>query len=384
MKIANLKASLHQFPVELPGFESALENRRLVFCEVETDDSIKGFGITGQFAPWATIAALEQHILPAIKGLDPRNTEAIHAAVQSRLNPRAFTGAITHALSALDIALWDIRGKKEGRTVAELLGGHRDWAPCYVTFGYPYFDLDQLAEYAHKFIAQGHDCLKMVVAQSEGGWKEDAKRVRAVRDAIGDGIELLIDANCGFGPEEALLLCHAIADCNLTWFEEPLSVNDVDAMADLRRRVAVPLAAGQMDPHRWRHRELIVSRAVDFIQPNVCYSGGYTETLKIAHMAQAFSLRLANGGGWPIFNMHVQAGLMNGGRVEFHYGMWQAGKRLFKGTPDPDGNRMRIPDRPGLGFEPDYDALKETRIQSLHEDDAHLRDAHGYLQRRSS
>lgn len=383
MKIANLRASLHQFSVELPGFDSALENRRLVFCEVETDDGIKGFGITGQFAPWATIAALENHILPAIRGMDPRNTEEIHDAVTRKLNPRGFSGAITHALSAVDIALWDIWGKREERSVSALLGGHSHSAPCYVTFGYPYFYIDQLKEYARTFIDQGHDCLKMVVAQSQGGWKEDARRVRSVREAIGDDIELLIDANCGFGPEEALMLAQAVRDCNLTWFEEPLSVNDVEALVDLRRRVPVPIAAGQMDPDRWRHRALITNRAVDYIQPNVCYAGGFTETRKIAHLAQAFNMRMANGGGWPIFNMHVQTGLMNGGRVEYHYGMWQAGKRLFKGTPDPEGNRLTVPDRPGLGFAPDDDALKDTRINSIDDDDAHRRDAHGYLQRRS-
>jgi len=382
MKIANATASLHEFPVQLPGFGDALEKRRLVFCEVETDEGIKGFGITGQFAPWATIAAIENHILPAVKGLDPRNTESVQQTIEKRLNPRGFTGAITHGLSAFDIALWDIHGKKEGRTVAELMGGCRESAPCYVTFGYPYFDTDQLAEYAKKFIDQGHDSLKMVVAQSAGGWKEDAKRVRAVRDAIGDDIELLIDANCGFGPEEALLLCRAVEDCQLTWFEEPLTVNDVEAMMDLRRRVSIPFAAGQMDPDRWRHRALIASRAIDFIQPNVCYAGGFTETRKIGHLAQAFNIRMANGGGWPIFNMHTQAGLRNGGRVEYHYGMWQAGKELFKGTPDPEGNVLNLPKKPGLGFEPNYDTLKDTRITSIDDDDAHLRDAHGYLQRR--
>lgn len=381
MRIANLKASLHEFPVELPGFDSALENRRLVFCEVETDEGITGIGITGQFIPWATIATLERHILPAVKGMDPRETEAVHDTIARKLNPRGFTGAIAHALSALDIALWDIRGKAEGHPIAALLGGHARSALCYVTFGYPYFDIDQLKEYAGKFIAEGHDSLKMVVAQAAGGWKEDARRIRAVRQAIGDDIELLIDANCGFGPEEALMLARAVEDCHLTWFEEPLSVNDPEAMADLRRRVPVPLAAGQMDPDRWRHRALIQQRAVDYIQPNVCYSGGFTETLKIAHIAQAYNLAIANGGGWPIFNMHVQAGLANGGRVEYHYGMWQAGKRLFKGTPDPEGSRMTIPEAPGLGFEPDREALRDTEIRNIEDDSRQARDAHGYLQR---
>jgi L-alanine-DL-glutamate epimerase-like enolase superfamily enzyme len=101
---------------------------------------------------------------------------------------------------------------------------------------------------------------------------------------------------------------------------------------------------------------------VDILQPNCCYSGGYTESRKVGHMAQAFNLPVANGGGWPIFNMHTMAGLINGWLVEFHVGMWGAGELAFKNPPRPENNRVRIPDKPGLGFEPNYDALEESRV----------------------
>src|SRR5690606_40414504 len=101
------------------------------------------------------------------------------------------------------------------------------------------------------------------------------------------------------------------------------------------------------------------------------------------HMAQAFNLPVANGGGWPIFNMHLMAGLMNGGRVEFHYGMWEAGKRFFKGAPDPQGNMLLIPEAPGLGFTPDKDQLKESLVKSP-DDVAFGQDAHGYTRRQKA
>ena len=122
MKIANITASLHRMAVQIEGIKEALEQRQFVFVEVETDTGLKGFGVTGQFLPWSVIPCVEKHIFPAIKGMDPRNTEAIHQAVWKKLNPRAYTGVISNALSAVDIALWDIRGKAEGRSVAELLG----------------------------------------------------------------------------------------------------------------------------------------------------------------------------------------------------------------------------------------------------------------------
>ncbi len=382
MKIAEIKASLHRNEIDIPGIGKSVESRMFVFVEVTTDTGLKGCGVTGQFLPWATIAAIEHHIAPMIRGMDPRRTELIHWSVWQQLNIRAYTGVISNALSAIDIALWDIRGKAEGRPVYELLGGFRNWAPTYATFGYPFFDEGQLAEYGRKFVADGHKALKMVVGgQPKRTWRDDVRRVRAAREAIGPDIELMIDANYWFNPHDARLLSREIEDCNLTWFEEPVQQNDARALADLRAQTSIPIAAGQMEGHRWRYRELITHHAVDVLQPNVLYNGGFTESLKVAHMAQAFNLPLANGGGWPIFNMHLLAGVMNGGPVEFHYGMWMTGKRFFVGTPDPKDGRLEIPDRPGLGFEPNHDQLRDALVSDPGAAALEGRDAHGYLQR---
>ena len=362
MKIKNVKASVHRFPVTIPLIDEPIENRKVVICEVETDDGIIGWGLTGTFLTSAVVAALEKHIFPVVKDMDPRDTEAIHSAVWWTLNPRTMTGVISNALSALDIALWDIHGKAAGRTIAELLGGHRDWAETYITFGFPQYDRDQLVECANIFIGEGHTRLKLVVAVDEGGWQEDARRIRHLRKAVGDDIELKIDANYVFTPVEARMLCRAVEDCNLTWFEEPLRQNDARALADLRRDTRIPIAAGQMEGHRWRFREFVEKQAVDILQPNCCYIGGYTESMKVAHLGQAYNLPIANGGGWPTFNMHTMAGLMNGWRVEFHLGMWQVGETIFKGSPRPEKNRVKIPGAPGLGFEADRDVLKDSRI----------------------
>jgi urease gamma subunit len=126
MKIANIKATLHRTEIKLPGINESVESRMFVFVEVETESGLTGFGVTGQFLPWATIAAIENHFLPILKGMDVRNTEAIHSAVWKKMNIRAYTGVISNALSAIDIALWDIRGKSEGRTVAELMSEGRN------------------------------------------------------------------------------------------------------------------------------------------------------------------------------------------------------------------------------------------------------------------
>jgi len=382
VKIANIKATLHRHEIDLPGIGESIESRMFVFVEVETDDGQKGMGCTGQFLPWSTIPCIENHIFPLIRGMDPVHTEAIHAKVWKQLNNRAYTGVISNALSAIDIALWDIRGKAENRSISELLGGYSREAYTYATFGYPFFDEEQIAEYARKFLADGHTMLKMVVGgEPTRTWKDDVRRVRAAREAIGPDVDLMIDANCWFNPHDAFMLAKNVEDLNLKWFEEPIQQNDARALADLRSRVQVPIAAGQMEGNRWRFRELVMHHAVDVLQPNVLYNGGYTEALKAAHLAQAFNLPMANGGGWPIFNMHILAGVMNGGPVEFHYGMWMTGKHFFDGTPDPVNGKMTIPDAPGLGFTPNYEALKDARITDPSKSRFEGRDAHGYLLR---
>jgi L-alanine-DL-glutamate epimerase-like enolase superfamily enzyme len=368
LKIADIAASLHGFSIEIPLLEGKVrgygreEQTHFVFCRVTTEDGIEGYGLTGHFLAQSVVTALERHVLPAVKGMDPRDLEKIHQRVWQKLNPRAMTGVISMALSCLDIALWDILGKAEGRSVAQMLGNARDRVPAYVTFGFPQYDREQLAEAAKLHLAKGFRALKSVVAVDPGGWREDARRVRAIREAVGPEVDLMIDANYLFNPVEAAYLCREIEECRLTWFEEPLTQNDARALADLRRKTRIPLAAGQMEGHRWRLREFVEHQALDILQPNVTYCGGYTEARKAAHLAQIYNMPIANGGGWPLFNMHLMAGMMNGWMVEWHLGMVAVGETLFPDAPKPVDGVLAIPERPGLGLTLDEDALRETQV----------------------
>src|SRR5262249_19098698 len=151
-------------------------------------------------------------------------------------------------------------GKAAGRSIASLLGGARKRIEAYATFGLHKYDQDELVEAAKKQVDTGFTKLKLVVGR-RSGWREDAQRIRAVRAAVGDDIDLIADANYRFYPVEAKLLCRAVKDCNLLWFEEPLHQNDAPALAELRSSIDIPIAAGQMEGHRWRLRELIDRRA---------------------------------------------------------------------------------------------------------------------------
>ena len=360
MRIARVHATTHNVPVPVPLLPAPVM-RPLVFCAVETDDGTIGYGISGPIQRHAVRELINREAAPILAGKDPFETERIWQELSVDLNPRSQTGAWSSAVSAIDIALWDIKGKALGMPVWRLLGGAQSRVPAYITFGLPEYDIEQLVEVARSFAAQGEDKLKMVVgvAGDHQAPLEDARRVRAVRDAIGDGVQLSIDANYMFQLNNALKLCKAIEDCAIEWFEEPLWGNDAALLHDLRMRQSIPIAAGQNEGSKQRMRELLVHEAVDILQPNVVYCGGFTEGMRIAALAQAFNLPIANGGGWPHHNMHLQAAVANGWRVEYHYVMWKCADLIFDGTVDPQRGWVTLPEEPGLGLEPKWEALAE-------------------------
>ena len=358
MKITDVKATLHKIPIEAPLLKEKIWTP-IVFTTVETDQDVTGYGLTRAAQRHGAKEFINREVAPFLRGKNPLETERVWQQLYKQFNPRGQTGMWSSAVSAIDIALWDIKGKHYQEPVWRLLGGAQNPVPAYITFGLRNYNVAQLAEVAKQFVAQGQDKLKMVVAVEPENPRTDAERVRAVRDAVGENIELMIDANYLFSFNRALELCKLVEPYHITWFEEPVYQNDAHLLADLRRHTSIPIAAGQNEGHRFRHRELIVNRAVDIVQPNVCSVGGYTEAVKVAAMAQAFNLPIANGGGWPHHNMHLHAAMSNGWRVEFHLDMWKVGEVIYQDPPKPERGWVTIPEKPGLGLEPRWEALKE-------------------------
>jgi L-alanine-DL-glutamate epimerase-like enolase superfamily enzyme len=130
-------------------------------------------------------------------------------------------------------------------------------------------------------------------------------------------------------------------------------------MAQLRRATGVPLACGQNEGLLYRFRDLLLQQSVDYLQPNVAISGGITQCLRVAGLAAAFNVPIENGGAWPFHNMHLHAGLASGGMVEHHYLAVELCRRLYRGLPEPEAGWLALPEAPGLGFEPDRDAIRE-------------------------
>ena len=365
---------IHATPLNVPVAVTVLgldKRTSLSMCvvEVETDTGLHGHGFTAITEEEALAAILNEVVAPNLLGEDPMAHERLWDKLYWLLSPRGQTGYASHAIAAMDIALWDIKGKALGQPVWRLLGGARDRVPLYATFGFAVFDREQLAEAARLWVSQGFQRLKMVVGHGalqrrdeprpvEDVVREDVARIRAVREAVGPGPRLYIDANCSLDPLSALELARAAEPYDISFFEEPVTQNDVALLADLRRQQRIPLAGGQNEGLAWRFRDLLAARAVDVLQPNVAIGGGYTHCARIAGMASAFNVPIANGGAWPHHNMHLHAGLANGGLVEYHYVAVEAVKQFYTGLPQPDAGWLHLPEAPGLGFELDQDALR--------------------------
>lgn len=363
MRIKDVRASAHRLPIHLPLFDAPTDYRDHVVCEVETDEGLVGFGMTARFVAEAVVSILTRDILPAVRDMDPRDLERISERVRAVVSERGFvTGANLAAVSCLDLALWDLIGINAGRSVAQLLGGYRDHATVYVTYGFGNYDKDQLAVLARGLIADGHTRLKMLVGVPGLGWREDAARVRHVREAIGEGIELALDANESYSLADAMKLCRAVEECDIAWLEDPVHRNEVRDLAHLRRHTAIPLAAGQMEGYALRFRQYIENDAIDILLPNPMFNGGMTETRKVAALAQTYNKPLSDAGGATYFSLHHVAGFSNGTHVECHLKSQFMEENLFVGAPKPAHGTLRVPDAPGFGLTVNRDLLKDSRI----------------------
>ncbi len=368
MRIERIEASLHAAAGKAPLLRERIEDYRggpprpFVVCRVTTDDGAIGHGFTGRFLARQVAETLESEVFPLVSDMDPRDPAAVQARIRDALNPRGMTGVIASAASALDIALWDIRGQAEGRSIAAMLGGARDSVPLYMTFGMPQYRTGQLVEAARLAIADGYRMLKMVVAVDPAGWQEDANRIRAVCDAIGAEAELIIDANEGFSGVAARSLAREIRDCPIAWFEEPIDGNDPAELARFREETGMRVGAGQMEADPRIFNALLRQGAVDPLQPNVLYCGGFTAAAAIAALAQRYGIRVANGAGWPLVNMHLLAGVPNGWLLERHVGQAGIEDALFADPPNPVDGRLAIPEKPGLGLSISRDGLNATRL----------------------
>jgi L-alanine-DL-glutamate epimerase-like enolase superfamily enzyme len=329
---------------------------------VETDDGVTGIGLSGGVQGAEEIGReILMHLKQYVVGQDPFDTERIWDDMwQPKLVGRR--GLATRVISGIDIALWDIKGKVSNRPVYKLLGGFADKVPVYIAGGY-YEEgkgLKELAAETEESVSMGARAIKMKIGGA--AIREDVERVRVVRQAAGADIRVMVDANCAYRYYEAIEIARKIEEFDIFWFEEPVNPDDYQGHKLVSQATIIPIATGENEYTRYGFRDLIENRCVAILQPDALIMGGITEFMKVAALAQAHDLPIAPHGSQDI-HVHLASAIPNGLILEYYRGstdpMWG---KTFKGGLEVEGEYVRPPDRPGMGIEPNEEALAPHRV----------------------
>lgn len=373
LEIARVRARAVKAEVDFA--ELGVSGRRttaMCFVEIETRDGPTGHGFTYQFDGPVLAQLINTVAGPVVIGDDAMNHERIWQKLYWHMTGCGQSGLATHAISAIDLALWDIKGKALNMPIWRLLGGSRDQVPVYATLGLPGMDRDEMAEMARQLVARGFSLLKIQVGRPglQGDRplmaiiKDDAERIAAVREAVGPDVGLAIDGSCKFDLVHAAELARRAEPFGIAWYEEPLPENDPRLLVELRRLTSIPLIGGQTDGSMAHVRDLLVAGAISMVQPSVSVAGGITQCVKIAGMAYAFHVQsIAGGGGCPYHSMHVQAGVPNGTWVEYQTSSARANEQIYRGLPKVEKGMITLGEGVGLGFDPDYDAIADLEVK---------------------
>ncbi len=372
MKIADIRTHLLEHRLDV-AFESAsmrFDRRLHVLVEVICDDGTVGWGEC--LGPARPNAAVVEAYKPWLIGKDPLETEKIWAQCYNALRDQGQRGLTITALSGIDIALWDIKGKHFGVPVSTLLGGRfRQEVRAYATGSFKRDGVDRVADNAAEMA--GHRAAGFHAGKIKIGFgvKEDLEVIRAVRDAIGPDMRLMIDANHGYDAIEAISLGKQAADYDIDWFEEPVTPEHLAAYRDVRANQPIPVAGGETWHTRWGFAEPFQTRCVDIAQPDLCGVGGFTEAKRVVDMAALHGIRVVP----HVWGTAVQIAAA----LQFMAAMVPSPVRVNPIEPIMEFDRthnpfrqaivttplehqrgvVTIPDGPGLGIEIDRAALRE-------------------------
>ncbi|WP_020533153.1 mandelate racemase/muconate lactonizing enzyme family protein [Flexithrix dorotheae] len=267
------------------------DERKICVVKITTDTGLTGWG--EGYGPAEVIKAGIKMLKPLLIGKDPVSQETLWFEMYRKTLDFARRGILTAAISAIDVALWDIKGKAMNLPVSVLMGGqHRKRVMPYATglyFSESANLSEKLALEAQEYVAQGFKAIKMKVGFTI---KEDVKFVKAVRVAIGDDVQLMVDANHAYSLREATELCKLLEPYNIGWFEEPISPEFYNQYCELRSKSSIPIAGGECEYLRYGFHHLLKNNCVDILQVDICGAGGLTEAKRIAGLASTFGIEI--------------------------------------------------------------------------------------------
>ncbi|GAB3395769.1 L-talarate/galactarate dehydratase [Humibacter soli] len=328
----------------LTGRQRPMTEVAMLFAEVLTEQGHEGLGFSySKRAGGDAQFAHAREVAPVLIGRDPSDIQRLWTAMVWAGASVGRSGAATQAIAAIDNALWDLKAKGAGLPLARLLGAHHDAVRCYNTSGgFLHTPIEQVIENAQASLARGIRGIKIKVGQPDA--REDLRRVRAVREALGEDVPLMVDANQQWDRPTAIRMGRALEEFGLVWIEEPLDAYDAAGHADLARALDTPIASGEMLTSVREHRDLIEARAVDILQPDAPRIGGISQFQRLLALADEAGLDLA-----PHFAMELHLHLAATYPREPWVEHFEWLEPLFEERLEIVDGKMPVPDRPGIG-----------------------------------
>jgi L-alanine-DL-glutamate epimerase-like enolase superfamily enzyme len=360
MKITHVETRIVRVPLDEPlanGPSTQGATQSFVTLKLGTDEGVEGLGISffGGAVMSGSLKAAVDALGALTVGENPLYIEFIVQKLRAAATQSGPGGIFTLALSAIDIALWDIRGKVLNQPVATLLGGFRDKVPTYASGALMrHFPLAHVEKAAARLVEKGFKQMKTQLAlPGDTNPELEVERMRLVRNAIGPKIDLMCDINQRWDVRQAISIGKRVEEYNLFWLEDVVAHDDYPGLAAVADALATPIAAGEYVYGLVPFRHMLEARSVDIVMVDVIRAGGISQWVKIAGMAQAFNLPIVNH-LCPELSVHLVAAVPNGLTVE--YMPWSL--RLWKEVPQPVNGELTVPEKPGLGLEFDPEAFK--------------------------
>lgn len=361
-KIRNVEVHLVSHPIT-GGFTDAtrkVETVGYTIVRVTTDQGLEGFGVTyHEVGGEATKALILKNMAHKLIGRDPFETEVIWQEFFGYLRGVGRKGLMYCALSAIDIDLWDLKGKILDMPLFRLFGGNQTKIPVYASGGWTSFSDEELVEEVKGMVAENYNMVKFKVGVEGGNNLNcDVRRVEKVREAIGADIAIMLDANNCWDAATGVRFANMVKHCDILFLEEPVFADDIPGLARFKRGTDMPLAAGEHEYTKFGARDMILAEAADIIQLDITRAGGFTEMLKVAALTQAWNLKFAPHAMENI-HIHLISACHNALFLERLLMFEEVTSNIYKDCPVPKDGYMYLSERPGLGLELDMDFIRE-------------------------
>ncbi len=361
MRIERIEAAHYRIPLPQALSDSThgeIREFALIVARIAAGE-LEGVGYTytvGDAGAAAIRSLIENDLKPLLAGRDPRRTEQLWNSMWRATHYVGRGGPASFAISAVDVALWDLKSKAAGEPLWRLLGGCSPQVKVYAGGIDLDMPLEELREQTARNLAAGFRAIKMKVGRKR--LRDDIARVAAIREALGPDIPLMVDANMKWSVDEALRASRALAEYDVYWLEEPTIPDDVAGHARIEQEGPLPVAAGENLHTIHEFQKMIAAGAVSFPEPDLSNCGGVTAWMKIAHLAEAHNLPVTTHG---VHDLHVSllAAVPNASYLEAHgFGL----ERFIEEPLLIEDGFSRPPERPGHGVRFLWEALEHCRV----------------------